>query len=77
MFKPLFPKALAVSDRWARAGFNPFGQTSTQLMMVRQRNSLYSFESVQTLSGRLVALINNEAVCVKRPAEPKNLSGFH
>src|SRR5471030_1967748 len=62
----------------AFVGFSPFGHTSTQFMMVWQRNRRYGSSRLSrrspVASSRLSAM--NRYACNK-PAGPTNLSGFH
>ena len=62
----------------ALVGFRPFGQTSTQFMIVWQRNSRYGSSRLSSRSpvawSRLSAM---KRYACSRPAGPTNLSGFH
>ncbi len=62
----------------ARVGFSPFGQTSTQFMMVWQRNSLNGPSRLASRSSvawsRLSARKRQDC---SSAAGPRNLSGFH
>src|ERR1700682_6414179 len=62
----------------ARVGFKFFGQTSTQFMIVWQRNSRYGSSRLSRRS--LVASSRESAMkryAASKPAGPTNLSGFH
>src|SRR5205085_6056397 len=62
----------------ARVGFRFLGQTSTQFMIVWQRNSRYG--SSRLSSRSLVARSRESAMkryAASSPAGPTNLSGFH
>src|SRR5574343_1305881 len=62
----------------AFVGFRPFGQTSTQFMMVWQRNRRYGSSRLSRRSlvaGSRVSAMKRYAA--SRPAGPTNLSGFH
>ncbi len=62
----------------ARVGLRPFGQTSTQFMIVWQRNSRYGSSRLSRRS--LVAWSRVSAMkryAASSPAGPTNLSGFH
>lgn len=61
----------------ARDVFSPFGQTSAQLRIVRQRNSRYG--SCGLSSSTLLAwprLSTKKRYACRSPAEPTYLSGF-
>src|SRR5688572_4052066 len=62
----------------ARVGLRPFGHTSTQFMIVWQRNSRYGSSRL----SRRSAVVWSRVSAMKRyacssPAGPTNLSGFH
>src|SRR6266852_8419048 len=62
----------------ASVGFKPFGHTSTQFMIVWQRNRRYG--SSRSSSRSLVARSRESAMkryAASSPAGPTNLSGFH
>src|SRR5688572_15804336 len=62
----------------ARVGLSPFGQTSTQFMIVWQRNRRYGssrLSSRSAVSWSRVSAMKRYAC--RRPAGPTNLSGFH
>ena len=62
----------------ASVGFRPLGQTLTQFMMPRQRNTLKgSSKSVRRSSVAVSRLSARKRYACKRPAGPTNLSGFH
>src|ERR1700685_785129 len=62
----------------ALVGFSPLGQTSTQFMMVWQRNNRYGSSRLSKRSP--VASSRESAIkryACNKPAGPTNLSGFH
>ena len=63
----------------ARTGSRPFGHTSAQFMIVRQRNSRYGSppKSSSRCSVARSRLSKMNRYAWMRPAGPTNLSGFH
>src|SRR6188768_1102817 len=62
----------------ARVGFSPFGQTSTQFMIVWQRNRRYGSSRLSSRSPVAWSRLSEmKRYACSRPAGPTNLSGFH
>src|SRR5512145_1635783 len=62
----------------ARVGLRPFGHTSTQFMIVWQRNSRYGSSRLSKRSAVVWSRVSAmKRYACSRPAGPTNLSGFH
>src|SRR5690606_37782919 len=62
----------------ARVGFRPLGQTATQFMIPRQRNTLNGSSSLDKRSVVAVSRLSaRKRYACSKPAGPMNLSGFH